>query len=78
MGTLLAGLPVELPGTTVNRLCGSSLDAAIIASRQINAGEADLMLVGGVESMSRAPWVLPKTEKPYPAGDLTLASTPLG
>ena len=59
MGTLLAGLPVELPGTTVNRLCGSSLDAAIIASRQINAGEADLMLVGGVESMSRAPWVLP-------------------
>jgi acetyl-CoA acyltransferase len=78
MGTLLAGLPVELPGTTVNRLCGSSLDAAIIASRQINAGEADLMLVGGVESMSRAPWVLPKTEKPYPAGDLTLASTTLG
>ena len=78
MATLLAGLPVELPGTTVNRLCGSSLDAAIIASRQINAGEADLMLVGGVESMSRAPWVLPKTEKPYPAGDLTLASTTLG
>ena len=78
MGTLLAGLPVELPGTTVNRLCGSSLYAAIIASRQINAGEADLMLVGGVESMSRAPWVLPKTEKPYPAGDLTLASTTLG
>jgi acetyl-CoA acyltransferase len=78
MGTLLAGLPVELPGTTVNRLCGSSLDAAIIASRQINAGEADLMLVGGVESMSRAPWVLPKTEKPYPAGDMTLASTTLG
>jgi acetyl-CoA acyltransferase len=78
MGTLLAGLPVELPGTTVNRLCGSSLDAAIIASRQINAGEADLVLVGGVESMSRAPWVLPKTERPYPAGDMTLASTTLG
>src|SRR5687768_9842654 len=78
MGTLLAGLPVSIPGTTVNRLCGSSLDAAIIASRQINAGEADLVLVGGVESMSRAPWVLPKTERPYPAGDMTLASTTLG
>ncbi|MEF3122403.1 thiolase family protein [Kocuria flava] len=78
MATLLAGLPVELPGTTVNRLCGSSLDAAIIASRQIGAGEADVVLVGGVESMSRAPWVLPKTEKPYPAGDMTLASTTLG
>ncbi|OFI36930.1 beta-ketoadipyl CoA thiolase [Arthrobacter sp. SW1] len=78
MATLLAGLPVSLPGTTVNRLCGSSLDAAIVASRQINAGDADLMLVGGVESMSRAPWVLPKTAKPYPAGDMTLASTTLG
>ncbi|APX02134.1 thiolase family protein [Arthrobacter sp. QXT-31] len=78
MGTLLAGLPVSIPGTTVNRLCGSSLDAAIIASRQINAGDADVVLVGGAESMSRAPWVLPKTEKPYPAGDMTLASTTLG
>ncbi|WP_146361052.1 thiolase family protein [Arthrobacter yangruifuii] len=78
MATLLAGLPTSIPGTTVNRLCGSSLDAAIIASRQINTGEADLMLVGGVESMSRAPWVLPKNEKPYPAGDQTLASTTLG
>ena len=78
MGTLLAGLPVSIPGTTVNRLCGSSLDAAIIASRQINTGDAELMLVGGAESMSRAPWVLPKTEKPYPAGDMTLVSTTLG
>ena len=78
MATLLAGLPVGIPGTTVNRLCGSSLDAAMIASRQIGAGEADVVLVGGVESMSRAPWVLPKTEKPYPAGDLALASTTLG
>jgi acetyl-CoA C-acetyltransferase len=78
MATLLAGLPTSIPGTTVNRLCGSSLDAAIIASRQINAGDAELMLVGGVESMSRAPWVLPKTEKAYPAGDLNLASTTLG
>lgn len=78
MATLLAGLPTSIPGTTVNRLCGSSLDAAIIASRQINAGDADLVLVGGAESMSRAPWVLPKTSKPYPAGDMTLASTTLG
>ncbi|MDQ6751931.1 MAG: thiolase family protein [Actinomycetota bacterium] len=78
MATLLAGLPTSIPGTTVNRLCGSSLDAAIIASRQVNVGDADLMLVGGAESMSRAPWVLPKTERPYPAGDLALASTTLG
>ena len=78
MASLLASLPVSVPGTTVNRLCGSSLDAAMIASRQINTGEADLMLVGGVESMSRAPWVLPKNEKPFPAGDQTLASTTLG
>ena len=78
MATLLAGLPTSIPGTTVNRLCGSSIDAAIIASRQINVGDADLVLVGGAESMSRAPWVLPKTERPYPAGDLALSSTTLG
>ena len=78
MSSLLASLPTSVPGTTVNRLCGSSLDAAIIASRQINTGEADLMLVGGVESMSRAPWVLPKNDKAYPAGNQTLASTTLG
>ncbi|MDK1359758.1 thiolase family protein [Arthrobacter sp. zg-Y1219] len=78
MSSLLAGLPTSVPGTTVNRLCGSSLDAALIASRQINTGEADLMLIGGTESMSRAPWVLPKNEKPYPAGNQTLASTTLG
>ncbi|NOJ60286.1 thiolase family protein [Arthrobacter sp. 260] len=78
MATLLAGLPTSIPGTTVNRLCGSSLDAAIIGSRQINAGDADVVLIGGVESMSRAPWVLPKTEKPYPAGNQMLVSTTLG
>lgn len=78
MATLLAGLPTSIPGTTVNRLCGSSLDAAIIASRQIATGEADVMVIGGVESMSRAPWVLPKTDKPYPPGDLALTSTTLG
>ena len=78
MAGLLAGLPVSVPATTVNRLCGSSLDAAIVASRQIARGEADVVVAGGVESMSRAPWVLPKPEKPYPAGDATLTSTALG
>ncbi|SDS13701.1 thiolase family protein [Agrococcus carbonis] len=78
MASLLAGLPVSIPGTTVNRLCGSSLDAAIIASRQVELGEAELMLVGGAESMSRAPWVLPKPERAYPIGDAALASTTLG
>ena len=78
MATLLAGLPTSIPGSTVNRLCGSSLDAAIIGSRQINTGEADVVLIGGVESMSRAPWVLPKTEKPFPLQNLELANTTLG
>ncbi|GAB3056390.1 thiolase family protein [Intrasporangium mesophilum] len=78
MATLLAGLPTSVPGSTVNRLCGSSLDAAMVASRSIETGDADIVVTGGVESMSRAPWVLPKTEKPYPAGDLALASTTLG
>ena len=78
MAGLLAGVPTSVPATTLNRLCGSSLDAAIVASRQIALGEADVVVVGGVESMSRAPWVLPKTERPYPAGGLELASTTLG
>jgi acetyl-CoA acyltransferase len=78
MATLLAGLPTSIPGTTVNRLCGSSLDAAIIASRQVETGDADVVLVGGVESMTRAPWVMPKTDKPYPVGNLELSSTTLG
>jgi acetyl-CoA acetyltransferase family protein len=78
MAGLLAGLPVSVPATTVNRLCGSSLDAAILASRQIALGEADVVIAGGVESMSRAPWVLPKPGKPFPAGDAALVSTTLG
>ncbi len=78
MAILLAGLPTSIPGSTVNRLCGSSLDAAMQASRQIETGEADVVLVGGVESMSRAPWVLLKTEKPYPRGHEQLYSTTLG
>ena len=78
MATLLAGLPVSVRGSTINRLCGSSLDAAMMGSRQIEVGEGDLLLVGGVESMSRAPWVLPKTERPYPMQNLELANTTLG
>ncbi len=78
MATLLAGLPTSIPGSTVNRLCGSSLDAAMQASRQIETGEADVVLVGGVESMSRAPWVMLKTEKPYPRQHEQLHSTTLG
>jgi acetyl-CoA acetyltransferase family protein len=78
MAVLLAGLPTSVPANTVNRLCGSSLDAAMQASRAIETGDADLMLVGGVESMSRAPWVLLKPERPYPRGHETLHSTTLG
>jgi len=62
MAALLAGLPVSVPGTTVNRLCGSGMDAVLIAYRQIRSGEADLIIAGGVESMSRAPFVMPKAE----------------
>lgn len=65
MSALLAGLPVELPGTTVNRLCGSGMDAVGLAARAIRAGEAQLMLAGGVESMSRAPFVLGKADSAY-------------
>jgi acetyl-CoA acyltransferase len=78
MAALLAGLPVSTPGTTVNRLCGSSLDAAMIASRMIETGDARLVVAGGVESMSRAPWVLPKPTRTFPAGNETLVSTTLG
>jgi acetyl-CoA acetyltransferase family protein len=78
MAGLLADLPTSVPATTVNRLCGSSLDAAIIASRQIAVGEADVVIAGGVESMSRAPWVLVKPDKPFPSADAALASTTLG
>lgn len=78
MGVLLAGLPVSVPATTVNRLCGSSLDAAIIGSRTIESGDADVVLTGGVESMTRAPWVLPKPSRAFPAGNVTAVSTTLG
>jgi acetyl-CoA acetyltransferase family protein len=78
MAVLLAGLPTTVPGVTVNRLCGSSMEAAIQASRAIEAGDATLMVAGGVESMSRAPWVLQKPGKGYPSGHETLHSTTLG
>ncbi len=78
MAGLLAGLPTSVPGATVNRLCGSGMEAAIQGSRAITAGDADVVLAGGVESMSRAPWVLLKPAKGYPAGPETLHSTTLG
>jgi acetyl-CoA acyltransferase len=78
MAVLLAGLPVSVPATTVNRLCGSGLDAAMIASRLVETGDADIVIAGGVESMTRAPWVLPKPSKAFPAGNVTAVSTTLG
>ena len=65
MSALLAGLPIDVPGTTVNRLCGSGMDAVGLAARSIKAGEAELMIAGGVESMSRAPFVMPKAESAF-------------
>ena len=78
MAVLLAGLPTSVPGATVNRLCGSSLEASIQAARAIETGDAEVMVAGGVESMSRAPWVMPKPERAFPAGHETLWSTTLG
>lgn len=78
MSSLLAGLPTSVPGVTLNRLCGSSMEAVIQASRAIETGDAQVVLAGGVESMSRAPWVLPKPERAFPAGPQTLHSTTLG
>ncbi|NVK44475.1 MAG: 3-oxoadipyl-CoA thiolase, partial [Oceanospirillaceae bacterium] len=65
MSSLLAGLPVSVPGTTVNRLCGSGMDAVGLAARTLKAGEAGLMIAGGVESMSRAPFVMGKAESAF-------------
>lgn len=78
MAWLLAGLPVEVPGASVNRLCGSGLQAIIDASRSIEVGDADLLVAGGVESMSRAPWVMLKPTKAFPRDGEQLASTTLG
>src|SRR3990172_5194408 len=78
MAALLAGLPVEVAGVTVNRLCASGLNAVNQAARAIKAGEGDIYIAGGVESMSRAPYSLPKAESGFPFGNLTAYDTALG
>jgi len=78
MASLLAGLPVEVPGVTVNRLCASGLEAVNQASRALRLGEGDVYLAGGAESMSRAPWVVPKPETGLPRGPQTMHDTSLG
>ncbi len=75
MSSLLAGLPIEVPGSTVNRLCGSGLDALGTAARAIKSGEAELMIAGGVESMSRAPFVMPKAEAAFSRGNAIYDTT---
>ncbi|MCZ0985715.1 thiolase family protein [Streptomyces diastatochromogenes] len=78
MAALLAGLPTSVPGVTVNRLCASGLEAVIQAARAIAVGDARIAVAGGVESMTRAPYVLPKSDKPFPAAHTELYSTTLG
>jgi 3-oxoadipyl-CoA thiolase len=78
MASLLAGLPVEAPAATVNRLCASGLEAVIQGSRQIRLGEADLVLAGGVESMSRAPFAALKPERAFARGNIELVDTTIG
>ncbi|MEU1474062.1 thiolase family protein [Streptomyces sp. NPDC005760] len=77
-GALLAGFPTSVTGVTVNRLCGSSVEAVIQASRAVEAGDADIVLAGGVESMSRAPYVVEKSTRPFPAGNQTMWNTSIG
>jgi acetyl-CoA acetyltransferase family protein len=78
MAWLLNALPTSVPGSTINRLCGSSLDAAMQASREIETGEADVALVGGVESMSRAPWIVLKPERAFSSAQPEFYSSTLG
>ncbi|MFJ9744766.1 thiolase family protein [Streptomyces chartreusis] len=78
MAALLTGLPTSVPGVTVNRLCASGLEAVIQAARAIAVGDASVAVAGGVESMTRAPYVLPKSDRPFPAGHTELFSTTLG
>ncbi|MEZ7005353.1 acetyl-CoA C-acyltransferase [Streptomyces sp. AD55] len=78
MAALLAGLPTSVPGVTVNRLCASGLEAVVQAARAIACGDAHVAVAGGVESMTRAPYVLPKSDRPFPAGHTELYSTTLG
>ncbi|KXH81892.1 acetyl-CoA C-acyltransferase [Sporosarcina sp. HYO08] len=78
MSTLLAGLPIEISGTTLNRLCGSGLDAVIYAARSIAVGEGDIYIAGGTESMTRAPFVMAKPERANPRGDMKMYDTTIG
>ncbi len=78
MAVLLAGLPTSVPGVTLNRLCGSGMEAVISANRAVAVGDASLTIAGGVESMSRAPWILLKPAKGFPAGHESLHSSTLG
>jgi acetyl-CoA acetyltransferase family protein len=78
MAWLLNGLPTSVPGATINRLCGSSLDAAMQASRAIESDDASIVVVGGVESMSRAPWIVLKPDRPFPRENAQLHSSTLG
>ena len=78
MSLLLAGFPVEVAGATVNRLCGSGLEAVASAARAVMLGEAHVYVGGGVESMSRAPWAVPKPERAFPTGNTTMYDTTLG
>jgi len=77
-GALLAGFPSSVPGVTVNRLCGSAVEAIIQASRAIDSGDHDIVLAGGVESMSRAPYVVEKAGRPFPAGNQAMWNTSIG
>lgn len=78
MATLLAGLPVSVPGATTNRLCGSGMEAVLNASREVQVGDASITIAGGVESMTRAPWVVQKPAQPYERANQTMYSTALG
>jgi acetyl-CoA C-acetyltransferase len=78
MALLLAGFPIDVPGQTVNRLCGSGMQATITAAREIQSGGADVIIAGGVESMTRAPWVMPKPDSGFPRGQQTVYDTAIG
>ncbi|MDI2588659.1 acetyl-CoA C-acyltransferase [Psychrobacillus sp. NEAU-3TGS] len=78
MSTLLAGLPVEVAGTTINRLCGSGLDAIMYAARAISVGDGDIYIAGGTESMTRSPFVMAKPDREFPRGNMELQDTTIG
>jgi 3-oxoadipyl-CoA thiolase len=78
MASLLAGLPIEIPGVTVNRLCASGMEAVVQGGRSIQSGDNDVVLAGGVESMSRSPYVMLKPERAFPRGDMQLVDTTIG